>query len=427
MNSIKAFSDFKLNKQLLLAIEELGFKEPTKIQKKAIPLALNGHDILGIAQTGTGKTAAYLLPLLMKVKFAQGINPRGLILAPTRELVLQIEEHARKISNYCDLRIGAVYGGVGIKPQIEMVSRGLDILVATPGRLLDTYKSGELILKEIKTLVLDEADKIMDMGFMPQIRRILEIIPVKRQNLLFSATMPERVVELSYEFLDFPIKVEVTPQASTVNTISQELYYIENFKAKIDFLGHLLSSNDLSKVIVFVKTKSTANNLYKYLSRIKIGEVRVMHSNKDQNSRLNAINAFREGIARVLVSTDVSARGLDISRVSHVINFDVPLVYEDYVHRVGRTGRAKNEGIAITMANPAEVYHISKIENLINKKIPLKKLPKDISVDPTPFDEHQLIAREIDKQRKKEDPSYKGAFHPKKKKLTRYVNKKRKR
>lgn len=427
MNSIKAFSDFKLNKQLLSAIEELGFREPTKIQKKAIPLALNGHDILGIAQTGTGKTAAYLLPLLMKVKFAQGMNPRGLILAPTRELVLQIEEHARKISNYCDLRIGAVYGGVGIKPQIEMVSRGLDILVATPGRLLDTYKSGELILKEIKTLVLDEADKIMDMGFMPQIRRILEIIPVKRQNLLFSATMPERVVELSYEFLDFPIKVEVTPQASTVNTISQELYYIENFKAKIDFLGHLLSSNDLSKVIVFVKTKSTANNLYKYLTRIKIGEVRVMHSNKDQNSRLNAINAFREGIARVLVSTDVSARGLDISMVSHVINFDVPLVYEDYVHRVGRTGRAKNEGIAITMANPAEVYHISKIENLINKKIPLKKLPNDISVDPTPFDEHQLIAREIDKQRKKEDPSYKGAFHPKKKKLTRYVNKKRKR
>jgi len=427
MNSIKAFSDFKLNKQLLSAIEELGFREPTKIQKKAIPLALNGHDILGIAQTGTGKTAAYLLPLLMKVKFAQGINPRGLILAPTRELVLQIEEHARKISNYCDLRIGAVYGGVGIKPQIEMVSRGLDILVATPGRLLDTYKSGELILKEIKTLVLDEADKIMDMGFMPQIRRILEIIPVKRQNLLFSATMPERVVELSYEFLDFPLKVEVTPQASTVNTISQELYYIENFKAKIDFLGHLLSSNDLSKVIVFVKTKSTANNLYKYLSRIKIGEVRVMHSNKDQNSRLNAINAFREGIARVLVSTDVSARGLDISRVSHVINFDVPLVYEDYVHRVGRTGRAQNEGIAITMANPAEVYHISKIENLINKKIPLKKLPKDISVDPTPFDEQQLMAREIDKQRKKEDPSYKGAFHPKKKKLTRYVNKKRRR
>lgn len=427
MNSIKAFSDFKLNKQLLSAIEELGFKEPTKIQKKAIPLALNGHDILGIAQTGTGKTAAFLLPLLMKVKFAQGMNPRGLILAPTRELVLQIEEHARKISNYCDLRIGAVYGGVGIKPQIEMVGRGLDILVATPGRLLDTYKSGELILKEIKTMVLDEADKIMDMGFMPQIRRILEIIPVKRQNLLFSATMPERVIELSYEFLDFPIKVEVTPQASTVETISQELYYLENFKAKIDFLGHLLSSNDLSKVIVFVKTKSTANNVYKYLLRIKIGEVRVMHSNKDQNSRLNAINAFREGIARVLVSTDVSARGLDISRVSHVINFDVPLVYEDYVHRVGRTGRAKNEGVAVTMANPAEVYHISKIEDLINKKIPLKKLPRDIIVDPTPFDEQQLMAREIDKQRKKEDPDFKGAFHLKKKKLTRYASKKRKR
>ncbi len=427
MKPIKAFSDFKLNKQLLSAIEELGFKEPTKIQKKAIPLALNGHDIMGIAQTGTGKTAAYLLPLLMKVKFAQGMNPRGLILAPTRELVLQIEEHAGKISNYCDLRIGAVYGGVGIKPQIEMVSKGLDILVATPGRLLDTYKSGELILKEIKIMILDEADKIMDMGFMDQIRSILEIIPVKRQNLLFSATMPQRVINLSYEFLDFPIKVEVTPQASTVDTISQELYYVENFKTKIDFLGHLFRSEDLSKVIVFVKTKSTANNVYKYLLRIKIGEVRIIHSNKDQNSRLNAINAFREGIARVLVSTDVSARGLDISMVSHVINFDVPLVYDDYVHRVGRTGRAKNEGIAITMANPAEVYHLSKIEDLINKKIPLKKLPGDIIVKSTPFDEQQLMAREIDKQRKIEDPGYKGAFHPKKKKVTKNARKKRKR
>ncbi|MEO1054623.1 MAG: DEAD/DEAH box helicase [Bacteroidota bacterium] len=413
--TIETFEDLKLNRQLLNAVDELGYKMPSPVQQKCIPLIMSGHDVMGIAQTGTGKTAAYVLPLLMKVKYAQGNSTRALILAPTKELVLQIAENIDQLSKYTDLRAVPIYGGIGPKTQIEMIERGLDILVATPGRFLEIYRRNVLTTKEIKTLVLDEADKMMDMGFMPQIRSILEVIPIKkRQNLLFSATMPAKVEKLSEEFLEFPEKVEITPQATTAETIDQHLYHVPNLKTKINLLEYLLEDQNFSRVLVFTRTKSTADNVFKFLDRKKIGAVRVIHSNKGQNSRINAINEFKNGELRVLVSTDVSARGIDVSEVSHVINFEVPVVHEDYVHRIGRTGRAEHHGEAITFANKAELYHIEKIEKVISQSIPVLSIPKEVEITDTEFWEKQEIARQIDEQKRKENPDFKGAFHEKK-------------
>ena len=407
------FDELKLNKQLLNAIADLGYNEPTEIQKKAIPQILGGHDIFGIAQTGTGKTAAYLLPILMKVKYAQGKNPRALILAPTRELAIQVNEQIKLLAKYTDLRHTAIYGGIGPKTQMEIVEHGIDILVATPGRLMDIYLAEKLILKDIKTLVLDEADKMMDMGFMPQIRKILEVIPRKRQNLLFSATMPDKVLLLSEEFLDFPLKIAVTPQASTRDSITQELYQVPNFKTKINLLQYFLDQEDFKRVIIFVRTKESADSIFKFIQRKVENEVRVIHGNKGQSARINSIEAFREGNVRILVATDVAARGIDINKVSHVINFDVPLVYEDYVHRIGRTGRANEIGKAITFVTRPEMYHIDKIERIIKMKLSVLDIPKKIRIEETSFEEKQLMDREMDFLRKKDDPTFKGAFHEK--------------
>jgi len=404
-----------LNKQLLDAVADTGFESPTEIQQKCIPLIMGGQHVIGIAQTGTGKTAAYLLPLIMKVRYAQGTEARALILVPTKELVIQVFAQASALAKYTDLRIVEIYGGVGPKTQLEKIKTGVDILIATPGRLLELYQRNELGVKQIKTLVLDEADKMMDMGFMPQLRRIFEVIPSKRQNVLLSATFPEKVERLADEFLDFAVRVAVTPQATVATKVSQELYFVPNTLTKIHFLEHLLrDEKDFNRVMIFTRTKDLANNLYKYLERKKIGPVRVIHSNKGQNSRINAMNEFKEGKLRILVSTDVASRGIDVTNVSHVINFDVPIMYEDYVHRTGRTGRAFQEGKAITFATDAEKYHIDKIEKIIREKIPVKKLPRQIEVAETEFDELQSMAREIDRQKRYEDPEFKGAFHEKK-------------
>lgn len=411
------FSDFKINKQLLNAVSDAGYTQPTEIQEKAIPLILNGQDVLGIAQTGTGKTAAFLLPILMDIKYAQGENIRCLILAPTRELAIQIDEAISELGKYTDIRHLAIYGGLGPKTQIEELNKGQDILVATPGRFMDLYLRGEIPTKQIKYMVLDEADKMMDMGFMPQIRKILEVIPRKRKNLLFSATFPEKIERFSEEFLEAPVRVEVTPQATAASTVTQEMYEVPNFKTKINLVGHLFEKNDtIKRAIVFTRTKHVADNVFKFLERKVLGpdHVRVIHANKGQNTRMNSINAFKEGEIRVLVATDVAARGIDVAEVSHVINFDVPVVYEDYVHRIGRTGRAFKEGIAITFVTPEEEYHIKRIEKIIRTKIPNNRIPDGVSVEQTPFEEQQQMLRAIDEQRKKEDPTFMGAFHEKK-------------
>src|SRR5690606_34212186 len=413
---VASFEDFKLNRQLLNAIAEAGYEKPTPIQQKAITPILAGQDLMGIAQTGTGKTAAYVLPILIKLKYAQGEDPRALILSPTRELAMQIEEDIAVLGKYTDLRTVVLYGGLGAKKQIENLKKGVDIIVATPGRFLDLYLAEHISTRSLKFLVLDEADKMMDMGFISKIHRILEIVPRKRQNLLFSATMSELVHKIAGDFLAFPTKVEVDVQATPAETVAQSLYYVPNLKTKLNLLQDLFKDIDtFNRIIVFCKTKKIADNVYAFLVRKYDEEdVRVIHANKGQNTRINSIRAFKEGGVRILVATDVAARGLDVSDVSHVINFEVPIVIEDYVHRIGRTGRAMKSGEAVTFCNPAEEYYIKKIEKLIRQQIPVKDIPDHVFIEKTGFEERQAIAREIDNQKRKEDPDFKGAFHEKK-------------
>src|SRR6195952_1367995 len=374
------FEDFKFNRQVLNAIADAGYSEATPVQQKAIPPILNGQDVMGIAQTGTGKTAAYVLPILMRLKYAQGDHARALIISPTRELAMQIEDNIKTFAANTDLRVVAMYGGLGPKTQIENLKKGVDIIVATPGRFLDTYIAGHIVTKTINTLVLDEADKMMDMGFMPQINRILEVVPVKRQNLLFSATMSEKIQELSNNFLEFPTIIEVTPQATPAQTVNQHLYFVPNVKTKINLLKKLLEKeDDIKKLMIFCKTRTAAEDVYKFLLR-KFGdrEVKVLHANKGQNTRINSMNAFKNDEVKILVATDVASRGIDVSDVSHVINFDVPVVIEDYVHRSGRRGRALQSGEASTFCNPAEEYYIRKVEKLIKQTVPVFDIPADV-------------------------------------------------
>ena len=412
----KSFEDFKLNRQILNAVADAGYTVATPIQEKAIAPILSGQDIFGIAETGTGKTAAFVLPILMQLKYAQGENIRALILSPTRELAMQIEEQVKLFSTYTDLRSLVIFGGIGPKTQKEQLAKGVDILIATPGRFLDLYLTGDINTQSLKFLVLDEADKMMDMGFIGSIHRILEIVPRKRQNLLFSATMSDLVQKIAGDFLKNPTIIETAQQATPAANVTQTLYYVPNFKTKLNLLQHLLKNDEaFSRLIIFCKTKTVADNIFGFIER-KYGaeNVRVIHANKGQNTRINSINSFKEGNVRVLVATDVASRGIDVSDVSHVINFDVPIIIEDYVHRIGRTGRAFAKGDAITFATDGEKYYIRKIEKLIRQSIPVEAIPQGVFIEETPYEERQHIAKEIDLQKRKEDPDFKGAFHEKK-------------
>ncbi len=409
------FEDLKISKSVLKAVEELGFTEPTPIQEKAIPMIRSGVDVLGIAQTGTGKTAAYLIPLIMKLVKAEGNDPRAIILAPTRELAIQVGEDLADLIRFTNLRSVTVYGGIGWTKHAEMIKPGVDILVATPGRLWDLYRAEAVSLKKVKTLVIDEADRMLDMGFMPQIRNFLEVLPVKRQNLLFSATFNEKVESMSHEFLDFPERVEVAPSATPAELIDQYYYSVPNFQTKLNLINYLLRDEEkYTRVIVFVGTKENAEQVFKIIKRRSEGEKRILHSNKGQSTRLNAINAFKNGEIRILITTDVSARGIDVESVSHVINFDLPQNHEDYVHRIGRTARANNTGTAISLINPAEELNLRKIEELIRMEIKRLELPEDLEIQETKKDERQEQLREIDRQKRAADPTFKGAFHEKK-------------
>jgi len=411
------WENLKLNKQLLQGVAEAGFKVPTEVQQKVIPLVFGGQAVIGIAQTGTGKTAAYLLPVLKKLNFAQEGGPRALILAPTKELVVQIAAHTNTLMKYLDLRLATLYGGIGPKQQLEQLRAGVDLVIATPGRFMELYFKEEIVVKQIKTLVLDEADRMMDMGFMHQLRKVFEVIPSKRQNLLFSATFNQKVEKLAGEFLEFPTRVEISPPATAAREVEQERINVPNLKTKINLLEYLLrDQSSFHRVMIFTRTKQSANDVFKFIDRKKLGPARVIHSNKGQNTRINSMNEFKEGDLRILVSTDVSSRGIDVTNVSHVINFDVPINYEDYVHRIGRTGRAFQQGKAITFVTKAEAYHIGKIEELIREPIPVRALPEEVIREETPEEELQLQNREIDRQKRYEDPTFKGAFHERKRK-----------
>jgi ATP-dependent RNA helicase RhlE len=421
------FSELGLNTNLLKKVEGLNWQTPTPIQEKTIPLALSGQDIVGIAQTGTGKTGAFLLPMLHKLGYQVTGKPRMLIFAPTKELAIQIGEHLDQLMVVEEMRSVVLVGGVGMKNQLEAIEQGVEIVIATPGRFMDIYRKGAIDLTTVKTLVLDEADRLMDMGFMPQLRTILEVIPRKRQNMLFSATYPPKVEELSYEFLEFPTKIEVEAESTPADTISQTFYKVDGQRNKVALLEHLLADEEtFSRVIVFVNTKENADFLFKYASRKIQGGAVIIHSNKSQSNRNNSLDAFEKGEKRILVTTNVSARGLDIDAVSHVINFDVPPIIEDYIHRIGRTGRAYKVGEEISFCNKAELMHLERYQNKVKFQVCLVEWPKQVSISPLPKEELIEIEREVDKIKRKENPDFQGAFHEKKKFIPKPVLKKKK-
>jgi ATP-dependent RNA helicase RhlE len=409
------FDKFGIGKSILKALDEIGFHDPTPVQELAIPVIKSGQDILGIAQTGTGKTAAYLIPVLMKLVKAEGDDPRALVLVPTRELAIQVGEDIKELSQFTNIRSAAVFGGIGWTKHAELVEPGVDIVVATPGRLWDLYKVGAIRFKKIRTLVIDEADRMMDMGFMPQLNQLFEVIPPKRQNLLFSATFSDKIELISNEFLTFPARVEVAPSATTADKVEQYFYRLPNFRSKLNLINfRFANKEDFKRVIVFCATKENAELVFKVLDRKVEGEIRILHSNKAQNTRINAIQAFKEGNVRVLISTDVSARGIDVSQISHVINFDLPTNYEDYVHRIGRTARAHHAGVAISFLKPDEEFHLENIEELIRMEIPELPIPDEVEIVDSSKGEMQEIARELDRQKKLADTEFKGGFHDKK-------------
>jgi len=411
----KTFEELKVAKSILKSLDDIGFVEPTPIQQRAIPKINSGVNIVGVAQTGTGKTAAYLLPLLTKLRKPEGMDPRVLVIVPTRELAIQVGQDVAELTTYSELRHAAIYGGIGWTKHAALVEEGIDILVATPGRLWDLYQVGVLRLKKVKYLVVDEADRMLDMGFMPQLRQLQEIIPPKRQNLLFSATFSESIEKLAEEFLDHYHKMEIAPSATPVELVTQIAYKVANYRTKLNLIKYLLEDEEtFSRVVIFVKTKEHADGVFKVIDRKTEGETRLLHSNKAQNTRINAIQAFKKGEIRILITTDVSARGMDVSKVSHVINFDLPNDYDDYIHRIGRTARAGNKGDAITLIDPSDEWHWKKIEEMIRQEIVLQELPEGIEVLDTEFKENQDQLREIDRQRKVDDPTYQGAFHQKK-------------
>jgi len=353
---------------MLRAVERAGYTEPTPIQTRAIPHILKGRDLIGCAQTGSGKTAAFALPILQMLDSIPGRRPiRALVLAPTRELAAQIDEEFGKFSRDSSLRNAAIYGGVSQQPQVAALKRGVDILVATPGRLLDLMNQQFVHLNQIEFFVLDEADRMLDMGFIHDVKRVIKRLPEVRQTMLFSATMPPEVQELSRSILMDPVKVEANPQATTVESIAQSIYFVESGDKRA-LLKHILRDPASERVLVFTRTKHRANNLAKQLNRARI-PAEAIHGNKSQTARTRALAQFKSGRTAVLVATDIAARGLDIDAVTHVINFDLPNIPESYVHRIGRTARAGASGIAYSFCDVTERKYLHDIEALIRKPI----------------------------------------------------------
>lgn len=375
MTNTKKFSDLKLDALIQKAIEEQGYERPTPIQEQSIPYLLEGKDLLGCAQTGTGKTAAFALPILQhlhqnRVKL-ETKQVRTLILSPTRELAVQIHESFLNYGKHLKLKYAVIFGGVGQGQQVAALSHGVDVLIATPGRLLDLMKQRCLFLNKVEIFVLDEADRMLDMGFLPDIKRVLPVLPKNRQTLFFSATMPKDIKTLADSMLNQPINVKVAPVASTAEMINQSVMYVDKAKKK-DLLMHLLDDNNFNKVIIFTRTKHGANRLSDSLMSMRI-KSEAIHGNKSQNARQRALENLRNGKNRVLVATDIVARGIDIDNISHVINYELPADSESYVHRIGRTARAGAQGIAISLCDSEERSYLRDIEKLIGKAIPIIK------------------------------------------------------
>ena len=399
------FKDLNLLPSLLKALDDKKYTEPTSIQEKAIPFVLSREDVLGSAQTGTGKTAAFALPIIQHLENEQQSHSgrkriRALIVTPTRELAIQIGENFVSYSKYNNVRATVIYGGVKQGSQTQALNRGVDVLIATPGRLLDLMSQGYISLKDVGYFVLDEADRMLDMGFIHDIKKLLEKLPQKRQSLFFSATMPENILKLSRQILINPKKVAVNPVSSTAETIQQFLYYT-NKSSKKELLLHILKDEKINQILVFSRTKHGADRIVRNLRKKKI-EASAIHGDKSQNQRQNALKAFKKGAVRVLVATDIAARGIDIDKLHYVLNYDIPNESETYVHRIGRCGRAGEQGVSISICEPEENRYVRDIEKLISKNI-------DVIADhPFPQTEKPMNAQqkkefEKEKQRKKQE------------------------
>ncbi len=375
------FKDINLNNPLWKALDDSEITHPTTIQHKAFSVIMSGRDVTGIAQTGTGKTLAYLLPILKMWSFNKSRHATVLIMVPTRELVVQVVEAAERLGKYMNVVVKGVYGGTNLKTQAYELADGCDILVGTPGRLLDLGYHGTLNLKLIKKLVIDEVDEMLALGFRSQIEHLLDLLSEKRQNLMFSATMSEDVEVLIAEHFNDPEKIEAAPSGSPLSNINQVLYKVPNFNTKINLLHLLLESKpEMTKILMFCSTKALADELYVTIAT-KYPEITgVIHSNKDQNYRFNSVNRFQDGTFRMLIATDVIARGLDIQDVSHVINFDLPDEPQNYIHRIGRTGRADRKGEAISLVGDLDLDWLEEIEAFMQFKIPTLDLPQELEI-----------------------------------------------
>ena len=409
------FHDLNLSNPLLTALDEMGYINPTTIQHRVFPIVMSGRDVCGIAQTGTGKTFAYLLPCLKQWKFSKDKNPQILIVVPTRELVAQVVEAVRSLTPYMSVVVEGVYGGVNINTQKATVEKGVDVLVATPGRLYDLVMNGAIKTKMIKKLVIDEVDEMLNLGFRTQLKNILDLLPQKRQNLMFSATITPDVEKLIATYFNDPERVEAAPTGTPLENIIQTGYEVPNFYTKVNLLELLLSEDkSMTKVLVFAATKNLADQLFEQLEAKFPGTAGVIHSNKEQNHRFNTVKQFHEGNYRFIIATDIVARGIDIAEVTHVINFDVPEVQENYIHRIGRTGRADKKGIAITFITEKEKPLLKSIENLMKYQVPMQALPAHLVISDVLTEDEipKVYMKTIQlKMPKKEDVG--PAFHPK--------------
>jgi len=409
------FSDLKINKQLLRALEANGYNNPTTIQAKAFSPIMSGRDVVGLAQTGTGKTLAYLIPMINMWKFTKSPYPQILIIVPTRELVVQVVEEVEILTENINLVVGGAYGGANIRRQISMLELGLDVLVATPGRLLDLLLKGALKAVTIKKLVIDEVDEMLNLGFRTQLNRVLNMLPEKKQTLLFSATMVADVELIINEYFKGPIKIEAAPMGTPLENINQSMYSIPNFYSKVSLLRTLLNQKEVfTKVLVFTATKRLADQLAEEIEEMYEAEFGVIHSNKSQNYRFNVINSFKDGTYRFIIATDIVARGIDVSEVSHVINFDTPEVAANYIHRIGRTGRADRKGNSITFATEKDKDFIDNIQDLMDYQIPVLELPEEVELsDVLTEDEMPKVVMKTIKLKDTVKRSSGDAFHEK--------------
>lgn len=411
-----SFQDLNLNTPLRNALEDMGFQKPTPIQEQAFAPVMSGKDVVGIAQTGTGKTFAYLLPLLRMLKYSRQKNPRILIMVPTRELVVQVTEEIDKLAKYINLRVAGIYGGVNINTQQQELQRGLDVVVATPRRLYDLVLRRAIQLKSIQKFVIDEVDVMLDLGFKFQVNNIIELLPPNRQSIMFSATMTETVEEMIDENFKTPEKISIAVSGTPLDNIEQQGYILPNFNTKANLLKHLFSDKEtFKKMLIFISDKRIADRLFESLGKKFPGEISLVHTGKSQNYRLKNVEDFDEGLTRIMIATDVMARGLDLNAVSHVINFDTPNYPENYMHRIGRTGRAEKKGHSILFTTEKELEYLKAIEELMKMEVPKMEIPAEVKISNELIPEERPRAIEINNPSKLTDEAG-PAFHEKKEK-----------